>query len=161
MDERSIDVLIVDDDTGIRQLLKAYLEQHGYRAYPLVDHVADKITAIIQRYGELAMPSKQRLRTDQECRPPSSGEVPAERGHEHPVPATEARLAQLPSENHQLVAQDHDLKLSLMTAADEHANKPAQDPIQHTRQHEAQSEPLRPRSPAQPFRPNRVSLHHT
>jgi len=55
-------------------------------------------------------------------------------------------------EDRQLVAQDDDLKLSLTTAADEHANKPAQDAIQHTRRHKAQSERLRPRSPAQPFR---------
>lgn len=27
------------------------VEQHGYRAYPLVDHVADKIAAIFQPYG--------------------------------------------------------------------------------------------------------------
>jgi hypothetical protein len=32
------------------------------------------------------------------------------------------------------VTQDDDLKLSLTTAADERANKPAQDPIQQTRQ---------------------------
>ncbi|MGH9223537.1 MAG: nucleotidyl transferase AbiEii/AbiGii toxin family protein [Acidimicrobiales bacterium] len=28
------------------------LEQHGYRVYPLVDHVADKVVATFQRYGE-------------------------------------------------------------------------------------------------------------
>jgi len=28
------------------------VEQHGYRAYPLVDHFADKIAAIFQRYGQ-------------------------------------------------------------------------------------------------------------
>jgi len=27
------------------------VEQHGYRAYPLVDHIADKIAAIFQPYG--------------------------------------------------------------------------------------------------------------
>lgn len=27
------------------------MEQHGYRAYPLVDHVADKVTATFDRYG--------------------------------------------------------------------------------------------------------------
>jgi Nucleotidyl transferase AbiEii toxin, Type IV TA system len=31
--------------------------QHGYRAYPLVDHVADKIVATVQRYGSTRMPS--------------------------------------------------------------------------------------------------------
>lgn len=33
------------------------LEQHGYRAYPLVDHIADKVAAIYQRHGELRRPS--------------------------------------------------------------------------------------------------------
>lgn len=33
------------------------VEQHGYRAYPLVDHVADKIAAILERYGDRDMPS--------------------------------------------------------------------------------------------------------
>ena len=27
------------------------IEQHGYRVYPLVDHIADKVAAILQRYG--------------------------------------------------------------------------------------------------------------
>lgn len=33
------------------------MEQHGYRAYPLVDHVADKVVATFQRYGEQRVPS--------------------------------------------------------------------------------------------------------
>lgn len=33
------------------------LEQHGYRAYPLVDHVADKVAATFDRYGESEVPS--------------------------------------------------------------------------------------------------------
>jgi hypothetical protein len=33
------------------------VEQHGYRVYPLVDHIADKVAAILQRYGEKRMPS--------------------------------------------------------------------------------------------------------
>jgi hypothetical protein len=31
--------------------------QHGYRAYPLVDHIADKVAAILQRYGPQRIPS--------------------------------------------------------------------------------------------------------
>ena len=27
------------------------IEQHGYRAYPLVDHIADKVAATLQSYG--------------------------------------------------------------------------------------------------------------
>lgn len=33
------------------------VEQHGYRAYPLVDHVADKVVATFQRYGPQQLPS--------------------------------------------------------------------------------------------------------
>ena len=33
------------------------VEQHGYRAYPLVDHVADKVAATFERYGEAGNPS--------------------------------------------------------------------------------------------------------
>jgi hypothetical protein len=31
--------------------------QRGYRAYPLVDHVADKVAATVQRYGSAQRPS--------------------------------------------------------------------------------------------------------
>jgi len=33
------------------------VEQHGYRAYPLVDHVADKVAATFDRYGDTEAPS--------------------------------------------------------------------------------------------------------
>ena len=33
------------------------LEQHGYRAYPLVDHVAEKVVAMFELHGERGMPS--------------------------------------------------------------------------------------------------------
>jgi hypothetical protein len=33
------------------------VEQHGYRAYPLVDHVADKIIAMLERHGDRERPS--------------------------------------------------------------------------------------------------------
>jgi len=33
------------------------VEQHGYKAYPLVDHVADKVTAAYERYGPQQNPS--------------------------------------------------------------------------------------------------------
>lgn len=33
------------------------VEQHGYRAYPLVDHVADKVAATFDRYGDGEAPS--------------------------------------------------------------------------------------------------------
>lgn len=33
------------------------VEQHGYRAYPLADHIADKVAATFDRYGETEAPS--------------------------------------------------------------------------------------------------------
>jgi hypothetical protein len=33
------------------------VEQHGYRVYPLVDHVADKVAATFDRYGDTEAPS--------------------------------------------------------------------------------------------------------
>lgn len=33
------------------------VSQHGYKAYPLIDHVADKVAATYERYGETRMPS--------------------------------------------------------------------------------------------------------
>ena len=33
------------------------VEQHGYRAYPLVDHIADKVAAMFEVYGERGVPS--------------------------------------------------------------------------------------------------------
>lgn len=33
------------------------IEQHGYRAYPLVDHIADKVAATMQTYGTGRVPS--------------------------------------------------------------------------------------------------------
>lgn len=33
------------------------IEQHGYRVYPLVDHIADKVAATFDRYGDSEAPS--------------------------------------------------------------------------------------------------------
>ncbi len=33
------------------------MEQHGYTVYPLIDHIADKVTAILQPYGAMGSPS--------------------------------------------------------------------------------------------------------
>jgi len=54
------------------------------------------------------------------------------------------------------VAQDHDLKLPLAATAGEQANDTAQEPIQQTHQHHAQSEPITSTA----ARRNRVSLPH-
>jgi hypothetical protein len=41
----------------IARLTMPDLEQHGYRAYPCADHVADKVVATFQRYGQDRRPS--------------------------------------------------------------------------------------------------------
>lgn len=41
----------------LARVLMPDIDQNGYRAYPLVDHIADKISAILQRYGEQELPS--------------------------------------------------------------------------------------------------------
>lgn len=46
-----------EDVPPLARVVMPDVEQHGYRAYPLVDHIADKITAILQRYGETLAPS--------------------------------------------------------------------------------------------------------
>lgn len=46
-----------DDVPALARVAMPDLEQHGYRAYPLVDHIADKIAATVQRYGQIQAPS--------------------------------------------------------------------------------------------------------
>ncbi len=41
----------------LARVIMADLEQHGYRVYPLVDHVADKVCAIFERHGAADIPS--------------------------------------------------------------------------------------------------------
>jgi hypothetical protein len=46
-----------EDVPALARVMIPDVEQHGYRAYPLVDHIADKIAAILQHYGGIAAPS--------------------------------------------------------------------------------------------------------
>ncbi len=46
-----------DDVPPLAPLAMPSIVQRGYRAYPLVDHVADKVAATYQRYGGQAKPS--------------------------------------------------------------------------------------------------------
>lgn len=48
---------VPDDVPALARVAMPDVEQHGYRAYPLVDHIADKIAAIFQRYGQTQAPS--------------------------------------------------------------------------------------------------------
>jgi Nucleotidyl transferase AbiEii toxin, Type IV TA system len=46
-----------EDVPPLARVVMPDVEQHGYRAYPLVDHVADKVCAIIERHGPTEAPS--------------------------------------------------------------------------------------------------------
>lgn len=48
---------VPEDVPALARVAMPDVEQHGYRAYPLVDHIADKIAAIFQRYGQTQAPS--------------------------------------------------------------------------------------------------------
>jgi hypothetical protein len=41
----------------LARILMPDVEQHGYRVYPLTDHIADKVVATFQRYGRGVRPS--------------------------------------------------------------------------------------------------------
>jgi hypothetical protein len=46
-----------DEVPPIARVSMPNIEQHGYRAYPLPDHVADKICGILERHGDADLPS--------------------------------------------------------------------------------------------------------
>lgn len=46
-----------EDVPALARVAMPDVEQHGYRAYPLVDHIADKVSATFNRYGESEAPS--------------------------------------------------------------------------------------------------------
>jgi len=46
-----------DDVPSLARGVIPGVEQRGYKAYPLVDHIADKVAATYERHGETQMPS--------------------------------------------------------------------------------------------------------
>ncbi len=46
-----------DDVPPLARVVMPDVEQHGYRAYPLVDHIADEVWAILERHGPMELPS--------------------------------------------------------------------------------------------------------
>ncbi len=46
-----------EDVPPLARVVMPDVEQHGYRAYPLVDHIADKVTAMFELYGQAGVPS--------------------------------------------------------------------------------------------------------
>jgi hypothetical protein len=107
-----------------------------------------------------SMPAAERLRADRKAGPALGREQRARCGEQRSVGCCVVRPPSAAPEDHQLVSQDHDLKLPLTATMGERADNPAQKPVQQPRQHQVQSEPTRPRSPGRPPRPNRISLPH-
>lgn len=46
-----------EDMPALARVAMPNVEQHGYRVYPLVDHIADKVVATFDRYGGSEVPS--------------------------------------------------------------------------------------------------------
>lgn len=46
-----------EDVPALARVVIPDVTQHGYRAYPLVDHIADKVAAIVERHGPNGWPS--------------------------------------------------------------------------------------------------------
>jgi hypothetical protein len=107
------------------------------------------------------VPAAERLRADRKARPSLRREQPAHRSEQGPVDGRVLRPLPSAPEDRQLVAQHDDLKLPLTATAGEHAHEEAQEPVQQTHQHDAQSEPARPRSPIRRFPPGIEFLYPT
>jgi hypothetical protein len=86
---------------------------------------------------QLAVPSKQRLRADQERRPSLAGEHPAQRRQEQPIALAEARTAHLALEHSKLVSKDENLDVVVPgpqrpgRRADQSAQEPVDDSAKH------------------------------
>jgi hypothetical protein len=46
-----------EDVPPLARVVMPDVEQHGYRAYPLVDHIADKVAAMFELHGQTSAPS--------------------------------------------------------------------------------------------------------
>jgi len=104
-----------------------------------------------------SVPAAKRLRRDRKA---LGREEAARRSEQRAVGGRVPRPLPFAPEDRQLVAQHDDLKLTLTTAAGEQADNPAKEPIQHTRQHGAQSEPARPGSPTRHSRQESILYPH-
>ena len=107
------------------------------------------------------VPAAQRLCRDRKARPALAWKQAACCGEHGAVGGRVLRPLPAAPEDRELVAQDDDLQLPLTAAAREHAHQATEEPVQQRRQHDTQSEPIQPRTPARPGSPNRISLPHT
>jgi len=99
------------------------IRMHPHRGFSLSDAkhqipdlVADRRSAAGRAVAvcplpsnELTVPPQERLRPDQERRPPLARQDPAGCHHQQPVPAAEARSGHLTPEHGELMAKDEDL----------------------------------------------------
>jgi len=46
-----------EDVPPLARVVMPDVDQHGYRAYPLVDHIADKVCAMLEHHGAMGLPS--------------------------------------------------------------------------------------------------------
>jgi hypothetical protein len=90
----------------------------------------------------------ERVRADGKARQPFGRKQPARRGKQRTVSGRVLRPPSSAPHDRPLVAQNHELELALTAAAGEQTNETAEQPVQQTGQQDAQSEPLRARSPA-------------
>src|SRR5439155_2442273 len=91
---------------------------------------------------KLAMPTKQRVRANEERRPARPAQQPASRGQEHPVGLLQPRPCDLPAQNRQLVTEHDDLKLLELTRTQpqrRHRERTPKQQIHQRDQHEAPS----------------------
>jgi hypothetical protein len=98
------------------------------------------------------VPAAKRLRADRKAGPPLGRKQPAGRSQQRSVGHGVPRPLPSSPKDRQLVAQHDDFKLPLTADAGKHPNETAQEPVEQRHQHEAQSEPARPRSPVDPSR---------
>jgi hypothetical protein len=76
------------------------------------------------------VPSRERVRADQEALPPVPGQDPSRRCEERPIRRGEEDSPAASAEDLELVMEHDGLKIQLIeAAADEHAEQPAQKPV--------------------------------
>src|SRR5262249_23544483 len=88
------------------------------------------------------VPAAQRPRADRKARPALERKQPTRRSKQRTVSDRVPRPPPPAPQDRQLVAQNHDLALT--ATAGEQTNANAKEPVQQTRQQDAQSEPPRP-----------------
>ena len=94
---------------------------------------------------EVPVPSRERVRADQEALPPVPGQDPSRRCEEGPIRRGEEDSPAASAEDLELVVEHDGLEIQLIeAAADEHAEQPAQKPVPDEPEHLGSLMPGRP-----------------